>query len=185
MNRDAFSRLWSRLCPPEPFDFPTEAAFLKDYARRFAGHRRASAAIAEMTWLAFVGWEYIFYGSQSGPLSSVLPAGLKLEIAGASVLALAIWQWAVWQLYKPVSAENDRHATTVICIAIVTLYWVQLGIMQIAPYPYNYLYYYIGLLVVLLFLFGFFRLLARPTLRTTALCVGASAVGFALPQNQG
>ncbi|MFZ3005201.1 MAG: hybrid sensor histidine kinase/response regulator [Phenylobacterium sp.] len=151
--------------PPRVFEpAALEAEFRRDYAVRFAPHRRAAGVLALVTWLAYIGWD-IFHGTQNAEIGSFLPTLLGLRAIG--VVALAV---SAWLAFRPAMLE-EAYATTLFCASVAMAYGLILAMIVWSPFPFNYLYYFIGLLLVMIFMFGLLRLRARPVLFMTVGCL--------------
>lgn len=144
--------------PPKRFDPPElEKAFLTDYARRFASHRRAAAILALATWTTYFGWDW-FHAHFNTRFADYLMPMMALRALGTISIASCIALLSMDRLL------DDRKATWVLGFAGTSAYAILVVMMFILPFPYNYMFYFIGLLEVLLFNFGLLRLLARPVI---------------------
>lgn len=165
--------------PPPPFDPPVlEAEFRRDYAARFAPHRRAAGVLALITWLAYIGWD-IFHGTQNAEIRGYLPTLLSLRAIG--VVALGV---SAWLAFRPAMLE-ETYATTLFCASVGVAYGLILAMIVWSPFPFNYLYYFIGLLLVMIFMFGLLRLRARPVLFMTLGCLVSTCAALPLASTHG
>lgn len=155
--------------PPAQFPVALEQEFKREYAERFAVHRRASIILAFATWTVFIAWD-LYHSTQSLYFRRVLPEILLLRASGSLILiTIAI-------LYHNHKVAVGRHATALLTLGICTTYAILLVIIMIVPFPFNYLYYYIGLLLVMTFMFGVFRLRAQVVIWLTTSCVLSALV---------
>ncbi|MEO8630165.1 MAG: hypothetical protein ABI612_19020, partial [Betaproteobacteria bacterium] len=123
-------------------------------------------------WVVYVGWD-IWHAWKNEVFASVFTIVLSFRVAGT--IALAIW---VWLIFKPSFRDDETYATLLLAGGVVLAYVLLLGMIHVVPFPYNYLYYYVGLLIELLFLFGFLRLRAKPAFILVATLLALSAMSF-------
>lgn len=151
---EAFSQMFA---PPRRFESrEVESAFISEYSRRFAPHRRAAIALGFMTWVSYFGWDYV-HTVNDPKFAGVAFVVVGLRLFGSLVLAgsfvLARGEWF----------ENERLATRFICIVSVFSYSIHLLILRNLPLSFVYhIFYLIGLALILAFTFCLMRLSAKP-----------------------
>lgn len=155
--------------PPARFASRLEAAFRDEMARRWATARRAAVALLALIWVSYFGWDW-FHSYRNEEFGAAIDRILALRLAGAACIA-ATGAALVWGRDRP-----DWTAAT-LSAGIGALYLLSLAMIAASAFPYNYLFYYICLPMILLFLFGLFRLDSRTVYAMTGFCLVAS-IGF-------
>jgi two-component system, sensor histidine kinase len=178
---------WSLFTPSQRFaDKSLETAFLNDYCKRFLTSRRTAIGLALIIWALFAVLDYRNYvnhpcngtGKCFGD-HEVLTEVLKLRAYGGFLLALSVL------ISRTKFFQSEIKATWILGIGVTGCYWLLLQMYEEVNFPYDLLYYYTGLLLVLIFLFGFLRLrsyaviiIAIPCLMNTTYSVLHSVVEY-------
>jgi len=160
--------------PPKPFATEVERQFLSDYSNRFAAQRRITITVGFCTFLAYLGFDVLnaIYDAQfrdTAFFTKILPLRLIGTVALAILTRL---------LFLPATQTSERYASTCVICCTLSTYLMLLALTYSAPYPNHYLYYYDGMLLVLLFLFGLSKLLAKPTLILVSVLLLSSGCVF-------
>ena len=166
--------------PPQRFHPDSlEQSFLSDHVRRFAKHRRAALILGLATWAIYIGWD-VFHSMQPENPKGWLREILLLRFMGVVSLCTSVF------LSRMRSFSTSEHtATMLLQFAVSIPYVLMLFMVVVLPFPLNYLYYYPGLLVVMIFMFGLFRLRTLPLIQMSAVYVVASFIAFELSANRG
>ena len=164
--RSLLTALRQMFAPPRPFaSREVEGAFIAEYSRRFAPHRRAAIVLALVTWVSYFAWDYV-HATHSPEFADVIATVVTLRVFGGLVLAAAF----VAALGK--AFERERFATWLICGTVTFCYATLLLVLNAIPFSFNYyLFYLVGLALILAFMFCLLRLLARPVFITLGLCL--------------
>ena len=157
--------------PPARFDPGLEAAFRGEMAQRWATARRAAVVLLALIWVSYFGWDW-FHSHRNEEFGAAIDRILALRLSGAACIA-ATAAALVWRRDRP-----DGEAP-ILCAGLGALYLLSLAMIAVSSFPYNYLFYYICLPMILMFLFGLFRLDSRTVYAMTAFCLLAS-IGFLL-----
>ncbi len=155
--------------PPARFEPGLETAFRDEMARRWATARRAAVVLLALTWVSYFGWDW-FHSHRNEEFGAAIDRILLLRLTGAACIA-AMAAALLWRRDRP------GWAAPILCAGLGALYLLSLGMIAASSFPYNYLFYYICLPMILIFLFGLFRLDSRAVYAMTAFCLLASA-GF-------
>ncbi len=157
--------------PPARFEAGLETAFRDEMARRWATARRAAVVLLALVWVSYFGWDW-FHSHRNEEFGAAIDRILALRLTGAACIA-ATAAALVWRRDRP-----DREAA-ILCAGLGALYLLSLAMIAASSFPYNYLFYYICLPMILMFLFGLFRLDSRTVYAMTGFCLLAS-IGFLL-----
>lgn len=155
-----------------------EAEFLRDYARRFATHRRAAVAFSVVVWIAYFGWDWFHIGLNT----EFQPH--QWEILGLRALGMAILIYARSTLSMKVLLD-ERKASLRLMLAGMSAYTLLIAMLVILPFPHNYMFYFIGLLEVLLFIFGLLRLRAIWVIWSSLACLVLGAIALPMARLEG
>jgi signal transduction histidine kinase len=152
--------------PPPPFDPALEAEFRAESLQRWTTARNAAVALLALVWVSYFGWDY-FHGYRNQDFRPALDWIFPLRAAGTLCIAAA-----ALTLYL----RGTRHGAVMGALSACgcALYLLSLAMIAVAPFPYNYLFYYICLPMMLMFLFGLFRLPSRLVYALTLFCLVAS-----------
>ncbi|MBX3562907.1 MAG: hypothetical protein KF780_13965 [Sphingomonas sp.] len=155
--------------PPARFEAGPETAFRDEMARRWATARRAAVVLLALIWVSYFGWDW-FHSYRNEEFGAAIDRILLLRLIGAACIA-AMAAALVWRRDRP------DWAAPILCAGLGALYLLSLAMIAASSFPYNYLFYYICLPMILMFLFGLFRLDSRTVYAMTAFCLLAST-GF-------
>jgi signal transduction histidine kinase/CheY-like chemotaxis protein len=152
--------------PPPQFEPALEAEFREESLRRWTTARNAAVALLALVWVSYFGWDY-FHGYRNQDFRPALDWIFPLRAAGTLCIAAA-----ALTLYL----RGTRHGAVMGALSACgcALYLLSLAMIAVAPFPYNYLFYYICLPMMLMFLFGLFRLPSRLVYALTLFCLVAS-----------
>ncbi len=159
----AFGQMFA---PPKPFPSQElEGAFISEYSRRFAPHRRAEIVLGFITWVSYFGWDYVHTTHDSG-FARVAMIVVGLRVLGGLVVALsffvALGKWF----------EKEIFATWLMCSVVVFAYVIHIIILRNVPLSFSYhIFYLIGLALIMAFMFCLLRLLAKPVFITISICL--------------
>jgi len=154
--------------PPPLFDPALEAEFRAESLQRWTTARTAAIALLALVWVSYFGWDY-FHGFRNQDFRPALDWIFPLRAAGTFCIAAA-----ALILYL----RGTRYGAVMGALSACgcALYLLSLAMIAVAPFPYNYLFYYICLPMMLIFLFGLFRL---PSRLVYALCLFCLLASFA------
>lgn len=156
------------LRPPPRFAEPDETGFLSDTDRRSANARQTGLVLLLLIWMSYFGWDY-YHALQNEEFRPALDKLLVLRLAGTACIVLTGAALLLW--------PNSRRTIAVaLSSCLVALYLLSLTMIAVTVFPYNYLFYYICLPLILLFMFGAFRLESRLVYLLAGLCLFASFV---------
>jgi signal transduction histidine kinase len=152
--------------PPPLFEPALEAEFRDESVRRWTTARNAAVALLALVWVSYFGWDY-FHGYRNQDFRPALDWIFPLRGAGTLCIAAAalILRWRGTHYGAVMGALSACGCA---------LYLLSLAMIEVAPFPYNYLFYYICLPMMLMFLFGLFRLPSRLVYTLTGFCLVAS-----------
>ncbi|GGY16841.1 response regulator [Massilia dura] len=145
--------------PPAPFHpAALEERFLLDYGHRYAPYRRAASVLAFLLLSAFVVWDYAHYvGDPAFPL---------LQVLLCRAVILAVTGYTLVRSLQP-SFCDDRQAHALMVAAICMTAACELAMVVIVPAAIAFQDYFMSLYVVMIYLYGFLHMRARPVLYTT------------------
>lgn len=152
--------------PPALFEPALEAEFRAESLQRWTTARNAAVALLALVWVSYFGWDY-FHGFRNQDFRPALDWIFPLRGAGTACIAAA----ALILYLRGASYGVVMGALSACGCA---LYLLSLAMIAVAPFPYNYLFYYICLPMILIFLFGLFRLPSRLVYALTLFCLVAS-----------
>ncbi|MFZ5483644.1 MAG: ATP-binding protein [Pseudomonadota bacterium] len=142
---------------PRPFEpAQREAEFLRHYSRRYGELRLSSSAAAVLTWLLYLVVDLLLIKADPR-FASVSTELLGLHLMGSVMLVL----FYAATIFTPRFTEDERYASRTTVAGCVVAAGVIMFKQFIAPFPYEYLYYLLGMVVLLIFCYGLFRLRAR------------------------
>ena len=152
--------------PPPLFEPALEAEFRAESLQRWTTARTAAIALLALVWVSYFGWDY-FHGYRNQDFRPALDWIFPLRAAGTFCIAAA-----ALILYL----RGTRYGAVMGALSACgcALYLLSLAMIAVAPFPYNYLFYYICLPMILIFLFGLFRLPSRLVYALTLFCLVAS-----------
>lgn len=152
--------------PPPRFAPELEAAFRDEMAQRWIRPRQAAVVLLALIWVSYFGWDW-FHASRNSDFGEQLDFILELRLAGAVCIAITA-AMLVLRRDRPVAVS------AALAFGISALYLLSLAMIAVSAFPYNYLFYYICLPMMMMFLFGLFRLDSRQVYALTAFCLLAS-----------
>ena len=152
--------------PPPRFEPALEAEFRGEGLERWARARTAAVALLALIWISYFGWDY-FHGYRNQDFRPALDWIFPLRAAGALCIAAAA-------LTLRLKGRSFAAVMGALSACGSALYLLSLAMIAAAPFPYNYLFYYICLPMILLFLFGLFRLPSRLVYALILFCLIAS-----------
>jgi signal transduction histidine kinase/CheY-like chemotaxis protein len=175
--------LRTMLRPPPRFAPDDEAEFRADTDRQSASARQTGLVLLLMIWVSYFGWDW-FHGYRNEDFRPALDEVLALRLAGMVCIFLTGAALLLWR-------DSRRTIAAALSLCLGGLYLLSLAMIAVTAFPYNYLFYYICLPLILLFMFGAFRLESRLVYRLAGLCLVASFVflmftettGSATPKN--
>jgi signal transduction histidine kinase/CheY-like chemotaxis protein len=164
--RSLLTALRQMFAPPRPFaSREVEGAFIAEYSRRFAPHRRAAIILAFTTWVSYFGWDYV-HATHDAKFAGVATVVVALRVFGGIVLA------ASFVAARGKWFENERYATWFICSVAVLNYALHLLILRNVPLSFSYhIFYLIGLALIMAFTFCLLRLFSRPVFIVISTCL--------------
>ena len=143
--------------PPHFAEAGVERDFLVDFGQRFAPFRRTAGAIGLLLWTVCFGWDY--YNHHVAFLSDAVYAQVLALRAAGSVILLAMVAVSFQARFA-----DDVFAHGLLLGGVLAAAGALIGMVVVAPPPIEYTGYFIGLYLVLIFMFGFLHLRARPVL---------------------
>jgi len=152
--------------PPPHFEPALEAEFRAESVQRWTTARNAAVALLALVWVSYFGWDY-FHGYRNQDFRPALDFIFPLRAAGTFCIAAAA-------LILYLRGTSYRAVMGALSACACALYLLSLAMILVSPFPYNYLFYYICLPMMLIFLFGLFRLPSRLVYALTAFCLVAS-----------
>ena len=160
--------LKTMLRPPARFAPAEEAEFRADTDRRSATARQTGLVLLLLIWLSYFGWDS-FHGYRNEEFRSALDELLALRLAGTVCIVLTGATLLLWR-------DSRRTIAASLSFCLGALYLLSLAMIAVTAFPYNYLFYYICLPLILLFMFGAFRLESRLVYALAGLCLVASFI---------
>ncbi len=152
MATATFTRIF---VPPARFlNRAEEARFRRDYVAQYRENRIDALLLGLVLWLGFVTTDFYYFNLY--PLrttDSVLLQVLIYRSIGVVILLTGLI------LIRRRTFRSEARTTVLFCVGIVLLYVINLLMLSTVPYPRH---YQNGLLLVLFFIFGFFRIRSRP-----------------------
>jgi len=155
--------------PPDRFEPGMEAAFREETVRRWLPARQAAVALVALIWVSYFGWDW-FHAYRNEEFEPAFDTVVTLRIAGVLCIAAA----GAALLLRRTSHEATSAALS-FCLG--SLYLLSLAMIAATSFPYNYLFYYICLPMIMMFMFGLFRLQSRLVYALTVFCL-LSSVAF-------
>ena len=163
--------------PPPHFEPALEAEFRAESVQRWTTARTAAVALLALVWVSYFGWDY-FHGYRNQDFRPALDWIFPLRAAGTlCIAAAALILYLRGTAWRAVMGALSACATA--------LYLLSLAMIAASPFPYNYLFYYICLPMILLFLFGLFRLPSRLVYALSLFCLVASFAFLSFTQTTG
>ena len=154
--------------PPPRFTPELEAEFRAESEDRAAAARQTAIILLLMIWVSYFGWDS-FHAYRNELFREGLEALFVMRLAGTACIFLAGVSLMLWRGDRRVSAAS-------LSFCLVSLYLLSLGMIAATAFPFNYLFYFICLPLILLFMFGLFRVDSRLVYALTACCLAASFV---------
>lgn len=146
--------------PPARFEPVVETEFRAESVRRWTTARHVAVLLIALIWTSYFGWD-LYHANRNQGFRSAVDTILILRAAGTICVA-----GAATLLF--VKRESYAAISVASASCVVALYLLSLGMIAVAAFPYNYLFYYICLPLILIFLFGLFRLESRLVYGLTA-----------------
>ena len=160
--------------PPARFSPGLEGEFRADTDRRSATTRQTALVLLLLIWVSYFGWDSL-HGYRNEEFRSALDDLLWLRFAGMVCILLAGASLVLWR-------DSRRAIVTALSFCVGALYLLSLAMIAVTAFPYNYLFYYICLPMILLFMFGLFRLESRLVYALAGLCLIASFIFLVFTQ---
>lgn len=170
----AFLILKHMFWPPPRFVPELEAAYRDEMARRWTTARHAAVILLALIWISYFGWDW-FHAIRNVDFSGELTTILELRLAGVACIAAT-------GLMLALGRDRPGAAAWALAFGVTALYLLSLAMISVSAFPYNYLFYYICLPMILIFLFGLFRLDSRMVYALTAFCLIASILFLVFAQ---
>jgi signal transduction histidine kinase/CheY-like chemotaxis protein len=161
------------LSPPKAFDANTERHFLCDYSERHHSCRRVASVVGLCICLAYFGLDII--DAFADPHFKVIFESVIFPLRLSGTIALAV---ATWLTFHPRLKNNEHYANFCGLLCILSTYMMLLALTIACPYPGHYLFYYDGMLLVILYLCGLSKMLAKPTFILLGLMLLLSLLTF-------
>lgn len=149
----------SAFFPPKPFDDKTESNFLRDYSERYVIRRQVTGILGLCINLVYFGIDVFNAGNDEQFKLIFMEAILPLRLAGNAVFVVAIGL-----LFRPLATTSERYASFCVTFCFLSCYVMLLALTYAEPFPEHYFFYYEGMLLIILYLCGLSRILAKPTL---------------------
>ncbi|MGZ8345525.1 MAG: ATP-binding protein [Allosphingosinicella sp.] len=154
--------------PPARFAPGVEDEFRADTDRRTASSRQTAMVLLLLIWVSYFGWDtYHAYGNPEFRLA--IDDLFALRLAGTACILLAGVSLLMWR-------DHGRTIALSLSLCLGALYLLSLAMIAVTAFPYNYLFYYICLPMLLLFMFGLFRLESRIVYALAGICLAMSFV---------
>ena len=160
--------------PPARFAPELEAEFRADTDRRSATTRQTAIVLLLLIWVSYFGWDSL-HGYRNSEFRPALDELLWLRLAGTVCILIAGASLMLWR-------DSRRTIVTALSFGVGALYLLSLAMIAVTAFPYNYLFYYICLPMILLFMFGLFRLESRLVYALAGLCLFASFIFLVFTQ---
>ena len=154
--------------PPPRFAPELEAEFRAESEARAGAARQTAIILLLMIWVSYFGWDS-FHAYRNELFREGLDALFVMRLAGTACIFLTGVSLMLWRGDRRVSAAS-------LSFCLVSLYLLSLGMIAATAFPFNYLFYFICLPLILLFMFGLFRVDSRLAYALTACCLAASFV---------
>ena len=154
------------LRPPAHFDPAGEAEFRIEMVERWRAARNAAMVLLGGIWVSYFGWD-LFHAYRNDYFRSALDSIVQLRMAGTLCILITA---------SVLIMRRDSHAAiaTALSFCLAALYLLSLGMIAVSSFPYNYLFYYICLPLIMIFMFGLFRLPSRLVTSLALFCLAAS-----------
>jgi signal transduction histidine kinase len=160
--------------PPPRFDPLLETVYRAEMTRRWAMARNAAVALLAAIWVSYFGWDW-FHSQRNAEFGAAFDVIVTLRLAGA----LCIAALAAAVIFR---GGDPRMVAIASALGLAVLYLLSLAMIAVTQFPYNYLFYYICLPMIMLFMFGLFRLDSRLVYRLTAFFLLASVAFLVFAQ---
>lgn len=161
--RDLGANLTSTFKIPVKFSDPlVEAAFLRDYGKRYAPTRTAAVALGALMWMAFAWWDYHHHVIDP----KQFPMTIIMQLFACRAAGLAVLLCVVTYSCRP-SFTNDRNAHLALLCGTGASVAALAGMAMVIPPSVGFLDYFLGVYLVLTFQFGFLHLRAGPVILAT------------------
>ncbi len=154
--------------PPPRFALAVEAEFQAESEARAGAARQTAIILLLLIWVSYFGWDS-FHAYRNQLFREGVDTLFQLRIAGTVCIFLTGVSLLLWR--------GRRAASTLaLSFCLGALYLLSLGMIAVTAFPFNYLFYFICLPLILLFMFGLFRVESRLVYALTAFCLAASFV---------
>lgn len=154
--------------PPARFAAELEAEFAAESELRAGPARQTAIILLLLIWVSYFGWDS-FHAYRNADFRAGREALFAMRLAGTA----CIFMTGVALML----ARGNRTASILALSACLgALYLLSLGMIAVTAFPFNYLFYFICLPLILLFMFGLFRVESRLVYALTGFCLAASFV---------
>ena len=154
--------------PPPRFAPELEAEFMAESEVRAAPARQTAIILLLAIWVSYFGWDS-FHGYRNAEFRAALDSLFAMRLAGTACIFAAGVSLLLWR-------GSRRASTLALSFCLGSLYLLSLGMIAVTAFPFNYLFYFICLPLILLFMFGLFRVESRLVYALTGFCLAASFV---------
>jgi len=154
--------------PPARFEPAVEAEFRAASEARAGAARQTAIILLLLIWVSYFGWDS-FHAYRNQLFREDLGTLFELRLAGTACIFLTGVSLLLWRGHRTASA-------VALSLCLGALYLLSLGMIAVTAFPFNYLFYFICLPLILLFMFGLFRVESRLVYALTAFCLAASFV---------
>jgi hypothetical protein len=139
--------------PPARFAAALEAEFRAESELRAGAARQTAIILLLLIWVSYFGWDS-FHAYRNADFRAGRDSLFAMRLAGtacifATGVALMLWR------------GNRTASTLALSLCLGALYLLSLGMIAVTAFPFNYLFYFICLPLILLFMFGLFRVESR------------------------
>lgn len=173
MANKLLSQFLTGIFPPKPFDAETESLFLRDYSERIITQRRIAVVIAVCTSLYYFGIDIVDALNDEAFKEIATLKIFPSRLTGTIAMTLS-----AGFLFHPAAKINEHYVCFCIYCSSLSIYFMLLALTYQIPFPDDYLFCYDGMLLSLFFLFGFSRMLAKPTILLVIILLLASWYTF-------
>jgi signal transduction histidine kinase/CheY-like chemotaxis protein len=152
--------------PPPRFAPGVEAEFRVESEARAGPARQTAMVLLLLMWVSYFGWDS-FHAYRNQLFREGVDTLFQLRLAGTACIVLTGVALLLWR-------GNRAAGTAALSFCLAALYLLSLGMIAVTAFPFNYLFYFICLPLILLFMFGLFRVESRLVYALTAFCLAAS-----------
>ena len=168
VSRAAPAILLQMFRPPPRFAADLEADFRAESERRAGPARQTAIILLLLIWVSYFGWDS-FHAYRNADFRAGVDALFAMRLAGTFCIFMTGVALMLWR-------GNRTASTLALSSCLGALYLLSLGMIAATAFPFNYLFYFICLPLILLFMFGLFRVESRLVYALTGFCLAASFV---------